>query len=62
VGNVGEALEALEKIPTLSRAKCRERVKVKFSLDCMVTNYEQAYARLFELERQKQTVKKEVNL
>lgn len=62
VQNAKEALEALLKIPSLSRAKCRKRVEENFSLDRMVTKYEEVYARLFELERQKHTNKETVNL
>jgi len=53
VQNVKEAIEALERVPSISRSKCRERVVQKFSVDCMVRKYEEVYARLFELEREK---------
>jgi len=61
VRNVKEALEALERIPSISRAKCRERVAQKFSVEVMVAKYEEVYARLFELEGKKQTGKEKVS-
>jgi len=60
VQNVKEALSKLERIPSLSRSKCRERVVKNYSVDCMVTQYEKVYARIFELERQKQPGKEKV--
>lgn len=62
VHNVKEAVSALERIPSVSRSKCREHVARKFSLDCMVEKYEEVYARLFELEQQKHTGKEKVSL
>jgi len=53
VHNVQEAVEALERIPSISRSQCRERVAQYFTVDCMVAKYEEVYARLFEFERQK---------
>lgn len=53
VQNVKEALKALEKIPSIRHQKCRDHVAQKFSVDCMVTKYEEVYARLFELEGEK---------
>ncbi|MDP3920671.1 MAG: glycosyltransferase family 4 protein [Candidatus Omnitrophota bacterium] len=61
VRNVKEALEALEKVPSILRARCREHVAHKFSVACMVAKYEEAYARLFELEREKHTGRERVS-
>ena len=53
VRNVDEALEALEKIPSISREKCRHHIAEHFSVDSMVAKYEKVYARIFELQGQK---------
>lgn len=50
VRNVDEALESLEKIPSISRKRCRDHVVKNFSVDRMVEKYEEVYSRIFELE------------
>jgi len=62
VQNVKEAIETLERVPSISRTKCREHVAQKFSVDCMVKKYEEVYAHLFELEQQKHTGKEKVSV
>jgi glycosyltransferase involved in cell wall biosynthesis len=51
VHNVKEAVEAVEKIPQISRQACRKRVEEKFSLEIMVKNYETVYNQIFKLEK-----------
>jgi glycosyltransferase involved in cell wall biosynthesis len=50
VNNVDEAVEAVEKIPEISRETCRRRVEENFSLDIMVENYEKVYNQIFQIE------------
>ena len=50
VRNVDEALESLEKIPSISRKRCRDHVAKNFSVDRMVEKYEEVYGRIFELQ------------
>lgn len=53
VNDVEEAVEAVDKIPEISRQACRQRVEEKFSLETMVKNYEKIYNQIFELEKMK---------
>jgi glycosyltransferase involved in cell wall biosynthesis len=50
VRNVDEALDALERIPSISRQACRDRVAKHFSIDAMVAKYEQVYDSIFQLQ------------
>ena len=50
VASVAEAVRALERIPQIDRAACRERVKELFSIETMVEAYERVYCRIFDLE------------
>jgi glycosyltransferase involved in cell wall biosynthesis len=50
VASVAEAVRALERIPEIDRAACRERVKELFSIETMVEAYERVYCRIFDLE------------
>jgi glycosyltransferase involved in cell wall biosynthesis len=50
VQNVGEALEALKRISSISRTKCRDHVAENFSIDKMVEKYERVYDRIFQLQ------------
>jgi len=54
VNNVGEAVEALEKIPGIDPRACHRRVQDCFSIDTMVRAYEKVYAHIFEHEACKQ--------
>ena len=53
VNDLGQAVEAVEKIPQISRQACRQRVEENFSMDIMVENYEKVYHQIFELEASK---------
>ena len=57
VNDVGEAIQAVEKIPDISRQACRQRVEENFSLDIMVENYEKVYHQIFQLEALKRGVR-----
>jgi glycosyltransferase involved in cell wall biosynthesis len=46
VNGVDEALAALERVPGIDRRDCRDRVRQRFSIEAMVTGYEQVYARI----------------
>jgi glycosyltransferase involved in cell wall biosynthesis len=50
VRNVDEALDSLEKIPSISRKGCRNHVAKNFSIEKMVEKYEDVYSRIFELQ------------
>jgi len=50
VANVAEAVRALERIPEIDRAACRERVQELFSIETMVQAYERVYCKIFDLE------------
>ncbi len=50
VGNVGEAVRAIGRIPEISRRACRGRVQQNFSIDIMVDAYERVYSAIFDLE------------
>lgn len=46
-----QALAALKRINTIDRAACRKLVEGKFSIDAMLTGYEQAFWRLAERKK-----------
>ena len=48
VDGIGAALVAVEKIPLLSRARCREDFERRFSVDRMVEQYERIYQNTIE--------------
>ncbi len=48
VQNVNEAVRSLDRIPEIRREDCRRRVEEKFSLERMVTGYEQIYDKIFD--------------
>lgn len=50
VANVGEAVCALERLPEIDRARCRQRVEQCFSIDTMVGAYERVYSTIFDME------------
>ena len=54
VNNVDGAVQALARIPEVDRSACRRRVREHFSIDTMVQGYERVYARIFELEENRQ--------
>jgi len=51
VDSVGQALHALEKIPRLDRARCREVFEQRFSSRRMAADYIRAFERLVEAKR-----------
>ena len=53
VNDVEEAVEAVGKVPEISRQACRRRVEENFSLDIMADNYEKVYHQIFQLEASK---------
>jgi glycosyltransferase involved in cell wall biosynthesis len=55
VNNVNEGVRALERIPQIDRASCRQRVQEHFSIETMVEAYEQVYASIFDLEAKRST-------
>lgn len=48
VDTVEEAVRAVERVPTISRAACRDRVERLFSVDAMVDGYVEVYRRILE--------------
>src|SRR6202451_499969 len=50
VASVAEAVRALERIPEIDSAVCRQRVKKLFSIETMVEAYERVYCKIFDLE------------
>jgi glycosyltransferase involved in cell wall biosynthesis len=50
VGNVHEAVRALERLGEIDRRACRQRVHECFSIETMVEAYERVYQTIFELE------------
>jgi glycosyltransferase involved in cell wall biosynthesis len=61
VQNVDEALEALEKISSISRKKCRDHVEKHFSIDKMVERYEVVYDNIFHLQERARQVDEQRN-
>ena len=49
VAGVGEAVSALDQVPTIEDADCSTRAKDKFSIATMVESYERVYAQIFAL-------------
>lgn len=47
VNCVEEATEALDRIPEIDSADCRQRVETRFSIESMVEGYEEVYANIF---------------
>lgn len=54
VNSVDEAVQALEKVPNIAPAACRQRVQQSFSIETMVQAYERVYATIFECEAKMQ--------
>jgi glycosyltransferase involved in cell wall biosynthesis len=50
VNSVDEAVLALDRVPEIDRAACRERVQKMFSIPTMVEAYERVYATIFDRE------------
>ena len=50
VGNVHQAVEALDRLGEIDRRACRQRVQKCFSIETMVEAYERVYQTIFELE------------
>jgi glycosyltransferase involved in cell wall biosynthesis len=55
VKNVGEAVQALQRLDGIDPAVCREHVRRRFSIDSMVDAYERVYNKIFDLETQRQS-------
>ena len=53
VNSVDEAVQAISKIDTIDRKKCRRRVEDNFTIDKMVSGYEKVYEEIFRRESQK---------
>jgi glycosyltransferase involved in cell wall biosynthesis len=53
VNNVDEAVEAVGKIDSIDRKKCRQHVEENFTIDCMVSAYEKVYEQIFQHQAQK---------
>jgi glycosyltransferase involved in cell wall biosynthesis len=53
VNNVDEAVQAVGKVDSIDRKKCRERVEENFTIDCMVSGYEKVYEEIFRREAAK---------
>jgi hypothetical protein len=46
-------VQAIGKIDSIDRKKCRQRVEDNFTIDCMVSGYEKVYEEIFRREAQK---------
>lgn len=55
VDSIAEMAAAVDKIPAIKRADCRDHVKAMFSLDQMVDAYEQAFEDILRKQRKHQT-------
>ncbi len=53
VNSVDEAAEAVKIIDKIDRKKCRQRVKENFTIDRMVSGYEEVYEEIFRQEMKK---------
>lgn len=53
VNSVDEAVEVVDKIDSIDRKKCRQRVEENFTIDKMVSGYEKVYEEIFRREAQK---------
>ena len=51
VNDAEEAVRALDRLPQIEAATCRQRVHEYFSIEKMVEGYERVYAAIFELTR-----------
>ncbi|MFC1738168.1 glycosyltransferase family 4 protein [Planctomycetota bacterium] len=54
VNNVDEAVEAIGKIDSINRRKCRRRVEENFTIEKMVCGYEKVYEEIFRQEAEKE--------
>jgi glycosyltransferase involved in cell wall biosynthesis len=54
VGNVTDAVRSLGRISEIDRRACRDRVRQYFSIETMVEGYEQVYAKIFDLEAERE--------
>jgi glycosyltransferase involved in cell wall biosynthesis len=55
VASVAEAVRALERIPEIDSAACRQRVQEYFSIETMVQAYERVYCKIFDLEAKRRS-------
>jgi len=53
VGDVGEAVRCLQRVPQIERNACRRRVELCFSVETMVQQYERVYATILDMEAKK---------
>ncbi|WP_269851505.1 glycosyltransferase [Methanosarcina horonobensis] len=60
VSGVDEAVNAVQKLGSISRKKCRESVEKRFSVDRMVEDYIKVYETI--LEKRKREEKKTLGL
>jgi len=58
VNGVAEAVEAVGKINSLDRKRCRQHVEEHFTIDCMVSGYERVYEEIFRREAEKKNTKR----
>lgn len=54
VGNVDQAVRALQRIPEIDRTACRNHVQEHFSMDSMVESYERVYETILGREARRQ--------
>lgn len=50
-----EAVQMLQRISSIDRRACRNRVEQNFSIDTMVRGYERVYSKIFDMESKKRT-------
>jgi glycosyltransferase involved in cell wall biosynthesis len=53
VNNVDEAVQAVARIGSIDRKRCRQRVEENFTIDRMVSKYEKVYAEIFRREERR---------
>jgi glycosyltransferase involved in cell wall biosynthesis len=53
VNSMDEAVQAVGRIDSIDRKKCRQRVEENFTIDCMVSGYEKVYEEIFRREAEK---------
>jgi glycosyltransferase involved in cell wall biosynthesis len=58
VNGVASAVRALDGVPSIKDHACRKRVEDKFSIATMVEAYERVYAKIFELEKTSERIKR----
>jgi glycosyltransferase involved in cell wall biosynthesis len=58
VNDVSAAVRALDGVPSIKDHACRKRVEDKFSIATMVEAYERVYAKIFELEKTSERIKR----